>query len=437
VPSAPSPPLGGHCLLVLLTQLCLLLLAALLLGRLATRFGLPAVSGELCAGVLIGPSVLGELAPCLSHWLLPNDAAQIHMLDGIGQFGVILLVGMTGIEIDFGLVRQRRAQAATVGIAGLAVPLALGLAAGFLAPDALVPTGTGRGVFAFFAGVAMCVSALPVIAKMLLDMRLLHRDFAQLTIAAGVLDDVVGWILLSVVSAAATVGLRGRSILMPLLWLAVVVVFAFAVGRPAVRWLMSRAGRSKEPGPVLAMAVVVMAGCAAATQAMGLEASFGAFVGGLLLGAAARGDVLRLAPLRTVTLAVFAPLFFATAGLRMNLALLSRPTVLLSALGALAVAALGKFCGAFLGARISRLDRWEALALGAGMNARGVIQIIVATVGLKLGVLNTASYTIVVLVAIATSLMAPPILRHAEPRIPATGTEETRRQKAALMEPVG
>jgi Kef-type K+ transport system membrane component KefB len=433
----PPPPLGGHSLLILLIQLSLLLFAALSLGRVAARFGLPAVSGELCAGVLIGPSVLGQLAPQLSGWLLPKNAAQSHLLDAIGQVGVLLLVGMTGIEIDFGLLRRRRAATAWVGITGLTVPLGLGIAAGFLAPDALLSGGSGRGVFALFAGVAMCVSALPVIAKMLSDMRLLHRDFGQLTIAAGVVDDVIGWMLLSVVSAAATVGLRGRSIVMPLLWLAVIIVFALAVGRPSVRWLMARAGRSKESGPILATAVILLAGCAAATQSMGLEASFGAFVGGLLLGQAAKADVRRLAPLRTVVMAVFAPLFFATAGLRMNLTLLGRPVVLLSALAALAVAALGKFSGAFLGARFSRLGRWEALALGAGMNARGVIQIIVATVGLQVGVLNTASYTIVVLVAIATSLMAPPILRFAESRIPATGVEETRRLEASLMEPVG
>lgn len=433
------PPLGGHSLLLLLVQLGLLLFAALLLGRLAARFGLPAVSGELCAGVLIGPSLLGWLAPGVSHWLLPRDPAQIHLLDAVGQVGVLLLVGLTGVEIDFGLLRRRRAATAWVGLCGLAVPLGLGVAAGFLAPGTLLANGSSRGVFAFFAGVAMCVSALPVIAKMLADMRLLHRDIGQLTIAAGVVDDVTGWVLLSLVSAAATVGLRGKSIAMPLLWLAVIAIVALTVGRPAVRWAMARAARSQQSGPVIATAVTVLFGCAAATQAMGLEASFGAFVGGLLLGQSARSDLRRLAPLHTAVMAVFAPLFFATAGLRIDLTLLGRPAVLLSALAAVAVAALGKFSGAFLGARFSRLDRWEALALAAGMNARGVIQIIVASVGLQVGVLNTASYTIVVLVAITTSLMAPPILRFAAARIPSTAAEETRLLEAALRElkPVG
>ena len=434
-PAIPAP-LGGHSLLVLLTELAVLLFGALALGRLAVRLGLPAVSGELCAGVLIGPSLLGHFAPRLSGWLLPGAAAQFHLLDAVGQVGVLLLVGMTGIEIDFGLLRRRGAAAAKVGVAGLLIPLGLGVGAGFLAPAVLVSGGSGRGVFAFFAGVAMCVSALPVIAKTLADMNLLHRDFGQLTIASGVVDDIVGWMLLSVVSAAATVGLRGRSIALPMLWLAVTVLVALAVGRPAVRRLMAWAGRAEGSGPAVAAAVLVLFSCAAATQAMGLEASFGAFVGGLLLGTADPRDLRRLGSLRTAVMAVFAPLFFAEAGLRMNLTVLGRPVLLLAALCALAVAALGKFSGAFLGARLSRLDRWEALALGAGMNSRGVIQIIVASIGLQLGVLNTAAYTIVVLIAITTSLMAPPILRFAEGHIPTTQPEVERRARSFAAEPV-
>lgn len=437
-PAVP-PPLGGHSLLVLLVEISVLLLGALALGRLAARFGLPAVSGELCAGVLIGPSLLGRLAPRLSGWLLPANSAQFHLLDAVGQVGVLLLVGMTGIEIDFGLLRRRGSVAIKVGLAGLLIPLGLGVAAGFLAPAVLVSStssGSGRGLFAFFAGVAMCVSALPVIAKTFSDMGLLHRDFGQLTIASGVVDDIVGWMLLSVVSAAATVGLRGRSIAMPLIWLAVVILVALTVGRWGVRRLMAWAGRADSAAPAVGSAVLVLFACAAATQAAGLEASFGAFVGGLLLGSADPQDLRRLGTLRTAVMAVFAPLFFAEAGLRMNLTLLGRPVLLLSAVLALVIAAVGKFSGAFLGARFSRLNRWEALALGAGMNSRGVIQIIIASVGLQLGVLNTAAYTIIVLIAITTSLMAPPILRFAERNIPTTEPEVERRARSLALEPV-
>jgi len=433
--SAPSP-LGGHALLAFLCAVGLLLLAALLLGRLADRFGLPAVSGELCAGVLVGPSVLGHLAPGAYRWLLPPRAEQAHLVDAVGQIGVLMLVGMTGAELDRGLVRRRGAAAVRVAVAGLVIPLGLGIAAGYLAPRPLLPSGTDRTLFALFAGVAMAVSALPVIAKTLGDMGLLYRDFAQLTIAAGVVDDIAGWLLLSLISAAGAAGLHWRVVDRELLWLAALILVAATAGRVAARRAMAAAGRSRDPGPAVAVAAVLITGCAAATQSVGLEASFGAFVGGLLLGGAAPADLRRVEPLRAAVNAVFAPLFFATAGLRLDLALLGRPAVLLSALAALAVAVLGKFSGAFLGGRASRLDGWESLALGAGMNARGVIQLIVASVGLRLGILNTTAYTVLVLVAVATSLMAPPILRVAERRIAHTEQEEARRLRmAALREP--
>jgi Kef-type K+ transport system membrane component KefB len=177
----------------------------------------------------------------------------------------------------------------------------------------------------------------------------------------------------------------------------------------------------------------VIVGCAAATQAMGFEAAFGAFLGGLVIGSTRIVDLGRLAPLRAVVMSVLAPLFFATAGLRVDLSVLIHPVPLIAAVTALLIAVAGKFAGAFLGARLSRLTKWEALALAGGMNSRGVIQIVVATVGLSLGVLDTTTYTIVILVAIVTSLMAPPVLRRAMPHILQTEEETQRRQTLAVF----
>jgi Kef-type K+ transport system membrane component KefB len=313
-----------------------------------------------------------------------------------------------------------------VGAFGLLIPLGLGCAAGFVAPTVLLPSDHRRGLFAFFIGVAMCVSALPVITKMLSDMRLIHRDIAQLTIAVSVVDDVTGWMLLSVVSAMATSGLTRGTIAEPLCWLVVITACAMLLGRPAIRWLMTRMQTSQAATGV---ATVVIIGCATVTQAMGMEASFGALVGGLLVGTAGAEAKRGLAPLRSVTLSVLAPLYFAEAGLRMDLSALGTPVVALAALCALVVATVGKFTGALLGARVARLDHRAGLVLGAGMNARGVIQIIVAGIGLRLGVLNIASYTIVVLVAIGTSLMAPPVLRRAVRRIEVNDEERARLQR--------
>src|SRR5262249_41659174 len=187
--------------LVVLLQVGLLLAIALGLGRLAQRFNLPAVVGELCAGVILGPSVLAHVAPGASGWLLPRDPSQMHMLDAVGLVGVLLLVGITGMSLDLGLLRRRGATPMGVSARGALVPLGFGIAAGFALPSTLLTAGTHRTVFAGFVGVAMCVSAIPVIAKTLLEMRLMHRNVGQLIISAAAVDDVVGWLLLSVVSA--------------------------------------------------------------------------------------------------------------------------------------------------------------------------------------------------------------------------------------------
>lgn len=426
------PPLPSHQLLLLILQIGILLLLASVLGRLASRVGLPAVAGELCIGVLLGPTVLGHVFPAFSGWLLPSDPAQFHLLDGIGQLGVLLLVGIIGAEIDLALVRERGTTAVTVGISALLLPLGLGIGVGYLTPDSLIPAGTSRLVFALFLGVALGVSAIPVIAKTLADMHLVHRDVGQLTLAAAMVDDIGGWLLLSVISALAAgsgnpVGALSWSVGRTLLVLLVAVTMARPLIQRSMRWAATRG----DTGTPIAVAATAMLLSAAATQALNLEAMFGAFIAGTIIGTAGPEVRARLAPLRKVVLVVLAPIFFATAGLRLDLTALRYPVVLGTAVLVLFVAVLGKFAGAYFGARVSRLGRWEGLALGAGLNSRGVIQIVIATVGLRLGVLTGMTFTIVILVAVVTSLMAPPILAFAMRRVESTPEEELRQQARA------
>jgi len=429
---APTPPIDAHHLLIFLLQVGLLLGSALILGRLAVRLKMPAIVGELCAGVILGPSVLHHVSPQVAPWLFPAETEQFHMLDAIGQVGVLLLVGITGAHIDLGLVRKRGAAAAKISGFGLVIPLGLGIGTGFLVPASMLGGGTDPLVFALFLGVAMCVSAIPVIAKTLMDMKLLHRNIGQLTLTAGMVDDAFGWFMLSVVSAMATSGVRTGNVLLSLVYLLGVIAFALVIGRPLISKLFRLANRSKDATPVVATVTTLVILSAAGTHALGLEAIFGAFICGILISEYGKPDPARLAPLRTVVVSVFAPIFFATAGLRMDLTALTRLDVLGAAVLILAVAIVGKFIGAYIGARTSRLSNWEALALGAGMNARGIIEVIVAMVGLRLGVLNTETYTIIILVAVVTSLMAPPILRIAMARVEQTEEEELRRREHAL-----
>ncbi|MFC4116889.1 cation:proton antiporter [Nonomuraea zeae] len=422
----PVPPIPSHPLMLFLLQVGVLLLMAVALGRLAARFGMPAVVGELCTGVILGPSLLSPVWPELHSALFPPVAEQFHLLDAVGQIGVLLLVGITGVHLDSGLVRRMGARPASVSFFGMIIPFGLGIGTGLLLPPALIGGEVDTTVFALFLGVAMCVSAIPVIAKTLFDMNFMHREIGQITLAAGMVDDAFGWFMLSVVSAMATSQLRAGSVLFSLGAMAAVVALAMVLGRPLTRRIYRMADRSPDTWLQIPITVVLVLLCAAGTHALGMEAIFGAFLCGILIAGHGKGIVTKLAPLRTIVLGVFAPIFFATAGLRMNLTALGRVDVLVMALVVLAIAIVGKFAGAYVGARLGRMGHWHGLALGAAMNARGVIEVIVAMAGLRLGVLNVETYTIIILVAVITSLMAPPLLRWAMARIEVTPLEEER-----------
>ncbi|RBM23372.1 cation:proton antiporter [Streptomyces sp. PT12] len=429
--SVPVAPIPEHELLLLLLQIGLLLLMALLLGRLAVRLRMPAIVGELCAGVLMGPSLLTAVAPGVAEWLFPQEPGQMHLLDAVGQLGVLLLVGFTGVHLDMSLVRRHGAKAAGVSAAGLLVPLAMGLGLGLLLPNAMRGPEAETLTFALFVGVAMSVSAIPVIARTLIDMGLLHRTLGQLILVVGTVDDAIGWLLLSVVAAMATTGLDGGELVWTFGQLGLVLLCAATVGRVVVGAAMRLAARSEVRGMPIAASVVLITLAAAGTHALGLEAVFGAFLCGILIGRTTEEvGPRRLEPLNTTVLVVLAPLFFATAGLRMDLTALADPVIALWAGAVVATAIAGKFIGAFVGALGARMSRWEALALGAGMNARGVIEVIIAMAGVRLGLLSTEMFSVVVLVAVLTSVMAPPLLRFAMSRVERTADEDTREQRA-------
>ncbi|WP_117215155.1 cation:proton antiporter [Allorhizocola rhizosphaerae] len=422
--------IGSHQFLILLLQLAVLLSVALCLGRLAMRFGLPAVVGELLTGVLLGPSILGNLNGY--GWLWPGDVTQWQLLDAITQLGVLLFVAVSGAHLELRTLRRRGRTVAVAGSIALVLPLLIGMATGYLLPgEALGPAG-GRPAFALLMGVVMAVSAIPVIAKTFIDLKMLHRDIGQLTLVTAAGHDVVAWLLLSVVSVMTLTGFDGARVLANLGHLAVFLLAVTVVVRPAAIFALRRSAAGEGSGATITVSVVLIVGCAAASHALGFEAVLGAFVAGILLNTPGRAVTAKLAPLRTFVLAVFAPLFLSTAGLKMDLLALRDPGTLLIAALVLGLAVVGKLAGAYIGGRAGGLTHWEGLALGAGLNARGAVEIVVATIGLRLGVLSPAMYTIVVLVAVFTSLMAPPMLRWTMSRIEQCTDERLRERELAV-----
>jgi Kef-type K+ transport system membrane component KefB len=405
--------LGEHQLLVFWVQLLVLVLAARGLGGLTRRLGQPSVIGELAAGVLLGPSVLGVVAPATWQWLFPDDPVHAGLMSGVGWIGVFFLLVLAGFETDLGLVRRLGRAAAWVSTGSLVVPLAFGLTVGIAMPDAFLGRSHDRLGFALFMATALAISSLPVVVKVLTEMDLVRRNFGQLTLAAGMANDVVGWVLLGVIARLTQSGdLSLGPLLVSLGGLLVVGLGFFTVGQRAVD-AMLRAVRERHGGATgaLTIALLVALAGAALTQAIGVEGVLGAFIAGIVLGRSKFQDNEVYRTLEAITLAFFAPLFFARAGLRVDMALLGDPLVVWWSFVVLAAASASKIIGAYVGARFAGLTPREGIALGAGLNARGALEIVVATVGLSLGVLTQASYTMVVLMAMATSMMAPVMLR--------------------------
>ena len=426
--SGVLPPLTGHELLFLFGRLFVLLLTARALGELARAFDFPSVLGELLAGILLGPSVLGNLAPTVFVAVFPPHPLQYHLLEAISWLGLVMLLVITGFETDLDLIASRAGRATAIASTSIAVPFVFGFAAAWLLPAAFLANGR-RLVFSLFIATALSISAIPVIAKILLDLNVIEREISQLTIAAGMINDTVGWILLAVVAGLArqSGGKAVETAGITVFFLALFLGFSFTVGGRFISHLLRWVDTTLDSDLALVTTVTILAlGAGTLTHALGLEAVLGAFVVGLLVGRVKRFDQAARHVFEVFTLGILAPIFFATAGLRVDLASLSTPIALFVACGVLLVAIAGKFIGAFLGARGTGLSNWEGIAIGAGLNARGALEIIVATVGVSIGILTGMMYTIIVLVAIVTSLLAPPVLRVALDRIEPSAAEVRR-----------
>jgi Kef-type K+ transport system membrane component KefB len=412
-----------HQLFLFLAEVIVLVVAARLGGEIALRLGIAQVVGELVFGILLGPSLFGALWPGGFKALFPPDPAQRNLLEVIAWIGVIFLVLLSGIETRLGILRKAGRAVVSGWVGGFLLPFLGGFAFGLLVPARLVPADIQRPVFALFIATAMSISAIPVIARILMDLELFRSRIGMVIVSTAVADDTVGWIMLAVVT-----GLVERHRLdVPAVAIALVgtlafLVLAFTVGQWLVNRTLRAAERMKMPfAKTTAVLVIVFVG-GAITQALHVHLVLGSFVAGILVFRSPARERASVEPLRTVGMSFFVPLFFSYTGIKVDLTTL-RGSTLLVAVVAVAVACLGKFIGGGVGAHLGGLSKWEALAVGAGLNARGAMELVIAAIGLSIGVLSLPMYSIVVLIAVVTTLMAAPILRSCVRRVPADGVQ--------------
>jgi K+:H+ antiporter len=416
--SAPAVPIGPiyggaggsvdiNILLHLLLALALVITTARLLGTLFHAAHQPAVIGEIIAGILLGPSLLGRFAPTVSHYLLPATVAPF--LNVISQVGVILYMFLVGLELDPGLMRQRGRATIAISHAGITAPFLLGSLLALL----LYPIFSSRGVpfadFALFLGVSMSVTAFPVLARILTDRRIHKTHMGMVALTCAAINDITAWCLLAL--AISVAGAESAGALRTVVFAAIYLGGMLVIVRPAMV-AMSRiyGNRGGLTQGVMAVIFVVLLLSSAATELIGIHAIFGAFALGAMIPHDSQMARELTDRLEDLTVVLLLPAFFAFIGLRTQIGLVSGLQQWMLCGLIIVVASAGKFGGSLLAARITGLGWSEGAALGVLMNTRGLMELIVLNIGLDMGVISPTLFAMLVIMALVTTFATTPIL---------------------------
>jgi len=403
--------MNSHAVSVMLLSFGVLLCFARALGEVAQRLRQPAVLGELLAGVLLGPTVLGNVSPELGLFLFPPQGPNAVAMDTIATLAIVFFLMVAGIEVDLSTLWKQGKAGLKVGMASIAVPFFFAFLVAWLAPQALGKQPDANPlVFALVLAIAMSISALPIIAKTLMDMDLYRSDLGMVVISAAIFNDLIGWIVFAIILGLMGESAdRGNNIMQT-----ITLTIAFAAGILTIgRWLIHRVlpfvqAYTRWPGGELSFALILAMLGAAFTEWIGIHAIFGAFLVG-----AAIGDSAHLRESTRVTIDhfvsfIFAPVFFASIGLKVDfLAHFDLPLVL-TVLGLVCVV---KLAGGVLGARWGGMPAQEARAVGFAMVSVGAMGIIIGLLALQAGIISQRLSVALVIMAIATSMMSGPGIR--------------------------
>jgi Kef-type K+ transport system membrane component KefB len=394
-------------LAVLLVQLLVIVLATQALGALATRLRQPSVIGEIAAGLLLGPSFVGGLWPGAYASLFPGDSLDTLRL--LSQLGVILFMFTVGLELDPARLRQRAPTAIAVSHFSIVVPFALGVVLALQLFTRYAPAGVPFDAFALFMGIALSITAFPVLARIIEERGMTKTSLGSTAIACAAVDDVTAWSLLALIVTWATAGGVGATLLFVAGAVAAFAAAMIWIVKPLVkRWLHATdAGLSR---PKTALVLLILLGSALATELIGIHALFGAFVAGVIMPPSAALRHQLRERLESISSVFLLPVFFAFTGLRTHVGLLNDATSVLVCAGIILVAIVGKLVGSMLAARWTGSTWRDSFVLGALMNTRGLMELIALNVGYDLGILSPQMFTMLVVMALVTTAMTGPLV---------------------------
>lgn len=406
----------GHLKLVLL-QWMVIIAAAWAFGRLGKRLGQPLAVGEIAAGILLGPSALGLIWPADWPVLFPKETQQSLQL--LGKLGLIFLLFQVGMEFDYSHLRTRSRTIAAVSLLGIAAPFLCGLALGPWLHQEFAPA-TPRFGFQFFLCIALSISALPIMGRILLEMNLERTVLGAMSISAAALDDVVGWVLLGVATALVSTQFNVLHLVAQLAAIAGFFLVLQKVAGPALRWYWRKsiAGSPEKgmPASFLALLLIGLFASCLATHELGIFVIFGAFLFGVCLHQETSLVKAWRDRFSSMVLVAFVPIFFTNTGLNTKIGLLRTPEAWLACGLVLAAAVVGKLGGCYLAARLTGQPPRAAGCIAALMNTRALMALIAINIGLDLGLLTPALFTMLVIMALLTTAMCGPLLRRWLPK---------------------
>lgn len=404
------------------------------MGEIAHRLGQPSVVGEIFAGIILGPSILGNFNFVRDHFI-PNIAEK-NYLDIISLIGAMFLLFIAGMETDIRLIKHHSKRAFIIAFSALVVSFISVFVFGLTIPSNLLVDPDQRLIFSFFLASVISVSAISVIAKVLIDLNLIRRDIGQLTVAIGMIDETVAWILVSIIigllaGSAVDIGNISFSFIKVILFL----IVGFVAGKFVVKYLIYFIQtKIKIRDKFLTLVVLIIFLFGAMAQAIGLEAVLGAFIAGVIFGQIPNMPEETISRLESITFAIFAPIFFAAAGLKVNIMEFTDSSIIFISLGLLFLSFFAKAVGAYVGSRyLTGSDHWTALSFGVGLNTRGTIQIIIATIGLSLNIITQDIFSIIIIISVLTSIVSPVLLKAVLKKVAPEEQEVSRLKKEELQ----